>query len=501
MTEEYVLAYDLGTSGVKGVVVSKQGEVLASSTADYPYRIPQPGWGEQDPEDYWQGVCCVTRQAIAESGISPSQIGAIAFGTLWKGVIPVDSEGNALRSSILWLDSRATEQAKQLNEHFKTTRFVPTDYWSKLMWLWQNEPDLVEKATWILEVNSYLKYRATGVTAVDISNCFTRSFDPELDAFDEAVLRYIGIGRDKFPECVPATKQVGLLKEPAASQMGLIPGIRVFAGNTDIQGVTVGAGAAAIGGVHGYFGSSGWLGFTVPHDQTFRGAAFDAQRDVVMSGMKSVGLTMTWLAKTFYSHEFAELGDEVYQRMSLDADQVPPGSDGVLATGWIYGEYPPQAGMDAGASFVGLKACHDRRNIVRAVMEGICLHLKQRTLDTCRVKGVAFPQRIRAVGGGACSDVWMQILADVFHATVEVPEAPRHAGAIGTAYSALIGMGICPDYETAGERVRLLRCFEPNPKAVLTYEKLYSGYIQLYGALKPIMNIMNEARENNESDE
>jgi len=495
---ELVLAYDLGTSGVKGVLVSTDGEVAASATAGYPYRIPQPGWAEQEPEDYWNGVCSVTHQVLEESGIPPSQIAGIAFGTLWKGVIPVDSDGNVLRSSILWLDSRAGKEAKCLNAHFGTTRFEPTDYWSKLLWLNRNEPETVSKAKWILEVNSYLKLRATGNTAVDISNCFTRSFDPELDAFDADVLAYIGISRDKFPECVPATRKTGVLTETAASQMGLVPGIPVFAGNTDIQGVTVGAGTAGIGGVHGYFGSSGWLGFTVPHHKSLRGASFDEHRDVVLSGMKSVGLALTWVAKNVYSHEYEQLGEGVYELISRDAAQIPPGAGGVLATGWIHGENPPQADLTMGASFLNLKSCHDRRHIARAVMEGICLHLKQRTVDSCRWKGLPYPERIHAVGGGACSDVWMQILADVLNVTVAVPASPRHAGAVGTAYCALIGLGLCPDYETAGKRLKIQRTFTPEPKAAGTYEQVYDAYTQLYTTLKPIVHIMNEVRENHE---
>ena len=347
-------------------------------------------------------------------------------------------------------------------------------------------------------MNSYLKYRATGVAAVDISNCFTRSFDPEMDAFDAEVLDYIGISREKFPECVPATMQTGRLTADGAAQMGLTPGIPVFAGNTDIQGVTVGAGAAAIGSVHSYFGSSGWVGFTVPHHKSLRGASFDEHRDVVLSGMKSVGLTLTWVAKNLYAYEFEQLGEGVYERISQDAAQVPPGSGGILATSWIHGEYLPQADLTMGASFLNLKSCHDRRHMARAVMEGICLHLKQRTLDSCRLKGLPYPKHIHAVGGGACSDVWMQILADVLNVTVAVPASPRHAGAVGTAYCALIGLGVCPDYETAGKRLRIQRRYSPDPKNVALYESVFSGYTQLYTALKPIMTILNEVREKHE---
>lgn len=495
MEKRYVLAYDLGTSGVKGAVVTLDGKVTAAASSGYPYRIPQPGWAEQKPEDYWQGVCRVTEQVLEIAGVEPGEIAGIAFGTLWKGIIPVDRQGNVLRSSILWLDGRAVEQAQKLNAHFQTTRFNPTDYWSKLYWLREHEPDVVENAQWILEVNSYLKWKATGKAAVDISNCFTRSFDPALDAFDRDVLAYIGIPREKFPPLVRATDRVGELTERAAAELHLIPGIPVFGGNTDIQGVAVGAGSSAIGGVHAYFGSSGWIGFTIAHTERSFGASFDEKRDVLLSGMKGVGLALNWVATRLYREEFDRLGEGVYQLIDRDVSQIPAGSDGVLATGWFYGENPPQSDADAGAVFLNLKALHDRRHMARAVMEGICFYLKQRTRDTCSYRRLEWPRQICAVGGGACSDVWMQILADVLNVTIRVPESPRHAGAVGTACGALIGLGVWEDYQVVGDRLQIYRCHTPNPKNTEIYEKVFSAYTRIYGALKPIYEILNEKRK------
>lgn len=289
MKQKYVLAYDLGTSGVKGALVTLDGSVVATATANYPYQIPAQGWGEQNPEDYWRGVCTVTKEVLDRSGISPESIAGMAFGTLWKGIIPIDRDGNVLRSSILWLDSRAGDQARRLNEHFKEQLFSPSDYWPKLMWLRENEPDTVEKAEVILEVNSYLKWKATGNASMDISNCYVRSFDPEMDAFYAEVFEFMDFPREKFPPFTDAHEMVGHVTEEAARQMGLVPGIPVFGGNNDIQGVTVGAGCSAVGGVHIYFGSSGWTGFTVPHSAMSRVSHIDKEREVWMASIRAVG--------------------------------------------------------------------------------------------------------------------------------------------------------------------------------------------------------------------
>ena len=260
MDQRYVLAYDLGTSGVKGALVNMQGEVIDTATADYLLYTPQPNWAEQDPEQYWQGVCEVTRQVLKKAGAAPESVAGMAFGTQWKGIIPVDKDGKVLHNSIIWLDARAVDQAKRLNEKFGEGLFAASDYWPKLMWLQENEPECIENAQLILEANSFLKWKATGAGAIDISNCFVRSFDPKVEKLYEEILEFAGIPQEKFPGYVRAQDLVGHVTEKAAAELGLVPGIPVFGGNSDIQAIAVGAGCSDIGGVHMYFGSSGWVG-------------------------------------------------------------------------------------------------------------------------------------------------------------------------------------------------------------------------------------------------
>lgn len=494
MEQHYVLAYDLGTSGVKCALVTPEGTLVASATAGYGLHIPKPGWAEQNPEDYWHGVCNVTKETLRLAGIPAQQVIGMAFGTLWKGIIPIDSQGNVLRHSILWLDKRAGEQARRLNDFLGVKRYSAVDYWPKLLWLRENEPEIMENASMILEVNSYLKWKATGKAAVDISNCYTHSFDPSQDAYYDRLFAFMDIPREKFPQWVDAAAPVGLVTDQAAQELGLVPGIPVFGGNNDIQGVTVGSGCSAAGGVHIYFGSSGWMGFTVPHRETSASSPFDRDRDIFIAGMKSIGLTTNWMAEKLYSNESAQMGGGVFGFMDEEAARVDAGSDGLLATPWLYGENPPQAGLDAGGCFLNLKPNHTRGHMARAMMEGICFHLKQRAQYFCDIKGFPWPTAVNAVGGGACSDVWMQILADVLNMPVRVPAAPRHAGTVGTAYSAIIGLGLCSGYDDAARKLRFDRIFTPNSDAVAIYEKQYRVYTQLYGTLQSIFAQLNDMR-------
>ena len=230
MQKQYVLAYDLGTSGVKGALVDFDGVLIAATTVDYPRYTPREGWAEQDPEDYWKGVCAVTEKVLERANVTPDQIKGIAFGTLWKGIIPI-AEGRALRRSILWLDGRAADQAERINARFPQSNYSGYDYWPKLMWLRENEPELIEKAEMILEVNSFLKWKATDVAAIDISNSFLRSFDGGLDAYYQDLMEFIGISREKIPGYVDATQPVGCVTPKAAGELGVLPGTPVFGGS------------------------------------------------------------------------------------------------------------------------------------------------------------------------------------------------------------------------------------------------------------------------------
>ncbi len=494
--QRFVLAYDLGTSGVKAALVNLQGEVIDTATVDYSLFIPQPGWAEQDPDQYWEGVCTVTKQVLQQSGVTPGAVIGLAFGTQWKGIIPVDRQGNILHRSIIWLDSRAADQARRLNERFGEGMFNATDYWPKLMWLRENDPESIENAAIILEANSFLKWKATSVAAVDISNCFVRSVDPKLEQLFKDILDFSDIPQDKFPKMVRAEELVGYVTTEAAEELGLAPGTPVFGGNTDIQAIAVGAGCSELGGVHMYFGSSGWIGYTLPHSsEQIYVSPFDEQRDIVIFSMQAIGLSLNWVIKNFYGREWAEMSSNVFEFVNQDMKDIPPGSEGAFATPWFYGEVPPLLGEEARGNFINLGPQHGRRHLAHAIMEGVCYQLKMGGLHNQKVKGYPWPKVVNVVGGGSSSDIWMQMLADIMNIPVRVPHATRHSGAVGTAYSALIGLGICSDYAEAAKRVQIDRSFEPIPENVAAYEKYFPVFETLYKQLEPVFIRMNHTVE------
>lgn len=484
--KKYVLAYDLGTSGVKGALVTPEGDVAYTATVSYPLYTADGGIAEQDPADYWRGVCSVTRAVLEKGNIAPEDVMGIALDTMWKGIIPVDDAGNVLHRSIIWLDSRSVEEAKLLNERFGEGTFNSADYWPKLFWLRRNRPEVFENAVTVFEVNSYIKWRATGVASVDEGNSFVHSCDPKLDAIYAEMMDFMGIPREKFPPAAPSHDLVGYVTKEASAELGLPAGVPVFGGTSDINAIAMGAGTAAIGGVHIYFGSSGWIGYTLAHEfKTLYISPFDKKRDVFIMGSQAIGLSFNWAVDRFYAEEKKQLGDAVFAFVDKQLESIPAGSEGVFATPWFYGERPPLFGRDARGNFLGLGTQHDRRHITRAVMEGVCYQLKM-GVEYNKDNGRPLPAKVCAVGGGACSELWMQILADVLNVKIEVPAATRHAGALGTAYCALVGLGLCDDIEDAARRVKIVKVYTPNPEAVAVYEKGYRVFEKIYGTLAPL---------------
>jgi len=490
--EKYVISYDLGTSGVKVALVDLTGKFLYDATENYSLITPQPGWAEQDPMEYWDSVCKATKRVLEKSGFDPADAQGLAIGTMWKGIIPVDAEGNVLHNSIIWMDNRAEDQAKRLNAHFGKELFCGADYWPKLMWFRENCPDLYDKAVTILETNSFLKWKATGVAMVDIANHFTRSFDTEVQEFYNEYLRFCDIDLDKFPPLAVATDFVGHISEEGAKAMGLVPGIPVYAGCSDISAIPIGCASTNIDAVHTYFGSSGWVGVSKKHVAgDVYVSPFDPERDIKIHGTQAVGLALNWAVEQLYHKEFEEMGGAVYDFINQDIADIPAGSNGLFVTPWVRGERPPCFSEAARGCFLNLNSTHDRRHMMRALMEGVCYTLKmvsQEYWNEIEEK----PACINAVGGGACSDVWMQSLANILNIPVNVPRFPRHAGAVGVAYCALIGLGYCKDYDAISEQLVIERRFEPQPEMVKLYEEGFEIFKGLYGMLEPLFLRMNQ---------
>ena len=488
----YILSYDFGTSGVKAVVVDINGTVLSSTTSNYNLYTPQAGWGEQDTGEYWSAVCTATKQVLSDASISSSLIRGIVFGTMWKSVIPIDKQGNVLYRSIIWLDGRAGREAAQLNLRLGTNTYCDKDYIPRLMWVKENQPDIYEKTAYFLEANSWLKFRATGKIGVDLTNCFTSTPNATLQKEFDRILAAADLDKNKFGPVVMPWDEVGGLTQDAADELGLAAETPVFGGCGDIPAIAVGSGCSAVGDAHLYLGSSGWLVVLSETQQKDIGELYQSLspgKEIMLYVVQATCMALEWAIEQFYRQEKAELKGSIFDLINEEIGQISPGCLNMIATPWFHGERPPLS-QNAKALFFNITSLHDRRHMVRALLEGICYTMRAKIETYTQETGIAIDS-IRVVGGGTGGDKWMQIMADILGIPIEIPSGARHAGAVGAAYCAFIGLGICRDFDDAKKMVHIERRYQPDSANAETYTKLYEVFLQLFPMLKDAYDTLN----------
>ncbi len=494
--EKLVAAYDFGTSGAKLAFVNLEGNVRHVSSGSYSFCTPQLGWAEMDPGVYWDTACVLMQRLLAQSGVRAEDIAAIVFGTIWKGIIPISKDGRVLCPSMLWLDGRAHAQAEALNARFGENIFHHKDYWSKLYWLKQNRPDVFAEAAHILDFNAFLKWKATGEISADLANHYTRSFDGRTQAFYDAYLQYCGIDAALFPPITDCTDLVGQVTSAAVACLGVSKGTPVYGGCTDVMAIPVGAGATCVGDSHIYLGTSGWFGQITPvaaRVHPVLAAPFCREADVSINGINAACSAIDWAIARFYAEERRTLGDGVYPYLETDLADIPAGSDRLLATNWLYGERPPVP-EEAYAMFLNVTYRHDRRHFVHAMREA-CLYMLRWRREAVEQRYGHPCTALRAVGGGAKSAQWMQMLADVMQVPVETVAHTQHAGAAGVACCALIGMGVFSGFADARRCARVEHVYLPEQEASEKYERMYRAYLDVTAEMAGAFRILGRLEE------
>lgn len=484
---EVVVTYDCGTTSVKAAVVDLDGHVLAHANGTYPLDRAHPGWAEQNPDLLWQAVAEAGRQALSSVGGGAvtdvsTRVVACVFVAPWKAIIPLGRDGQVLAPAITWLDDRAAQARIDLSRRLGVAAGNGVDYWSKLLWLREHRRDVWDAAHHVVGLNTYFKYRATGELVTESSDDF---FHPPATAARsrfETLRTEADLPEHLFPASAPSSAVIGQVSARAAVELGVPAGTPVLNGFGDLPGITTGAGRAGEGDAHIYIGTSSWLvSVTEPREEL--GAAFDFTLDatrscVAVGALQSACLALDWITAQTYRAEQQQLGATFWDYLNAEIAQVPPAMDGMLGTHWLRGE-PGPIGWDMTGIFTGLSVEHDRRHMVRAVMESIAMTHRwswQRLLAA----GPAPTKPLRVVGGGASSDVWLQILADVLGRPVEAPTDPRYTGTRGAFYCALVGLDAACDYEQAAKEFDLpTRSFTPNPSAQAHYDEVFDRYVRL----------------------
>jgi xylulokinase len=350
-----------------------------------------------------------------------------------------------------------------------------------------------------LDVNGYLIYRSTGNMVMEWSGASVFGIDLKKKTWLKSVFRYVGLDPGKCPPLVRSIDQVGVLSREAAGDLGLPEGMPVIAGAGDAACAAVGSGAVGEGEGHVYLGTSGWVGIVTRRTPKGKhGVATihsaDPDKAFLIAETETAGACLQWAGDELYKSEKANPEiPNVFDFMDGEVERVPPGSNYLIFTPWMYGERAPIADCNVRSSFLNLSANHTRENMLRAVYEGIAYNIRWlvEIVDT----QFKFPlPKLRVIGGGAKSAPLMQILSDVTHRQVETVRDPQEAGAVGAALVAAVGMGVYPDFAALKNVVKVDRVFEPREENSGIYDSLFNSYQESYKSLRGFYKRLNEKR-------
>lgn len=499
--KRYLLGIDIGTSACKIAIFNREGNVMATASGDYPVYYPHPGWAEQNPEEWWSAVCKAIREALEQGNIAPEEIAGVGIdGQSWSA-IAVDEDGNVLTNTPIWMDTRAKDICEELSEKIGADRifevagnpFQPSYATAKIIWYQRNLPEVYEKIDKILQSNSYIAYRLTGVMSQDVSQGYGfHCFDMRKGVWSEEMCKELGIPRKMLPDIYPCHEIVGTVTEKAAKECGLAVGTPVVAGGLDAACGALGTGVIHSGETQEQGGQAGGMSICI---DTYKAdprmiLSFHVVPDcwLLQGGTTGGGGVMRWLEREFADFEREEgkrIGKSSLQIFNEIAKEVAPGSDGLVFLPYMSGERSPIWDPDAKGVFYGLDFSKTKGHFVRAAMEGVALSLKH-NLEVAKEAG-ADVSVLRAMGGSANSLLWTQIKSDVTGKPIVVPSSDT-ATTLGAAILAGVGIGMYQDFEEAvALTVENKRFHEPNEENFKVYKKSYEIYLELYTQLKDTM--------------
>jgi xylulokinase len=489
---DLVLGLDCSTTAAKAVVWSLDGSSVAVGRSAYNHSSPQPGWGEQDPVDWWNATVAAIGFACRQ--IDPSRLGAITITHQRETFVCLDKDGHALRPAMLWLDTRATDQVNHLGSDLihEVTGKPPNTAtsWYKLAWLAEHEPRCIEATSKVADVHSYLVHRLTGEWRTSYG-----SVDPlgVLDLRDFTLSRdlvdQVGLRPDHFPELCAPGEVLGTLRDDVAELLGLNRGLKVVAGLGDGQSAGLGVGITAPGEAYLNLGTgivSGSFSASYGIDRSFR----------TMAG----GVPGTYIFETFFGggtynlnwfvQQFSGIGEKPFgldlapeQILESAAAGLPAGADGLLSLPYLTGVLTPYWDSTARGVLFGLTGRHGKAHVYRAILEGLAM--EQRLSTTGAEAASDLPiKRFLAMGGGARSPLWCQIVADVLGKPVSVAREPE-ATCLGAGILAAYGAGYFGSvHEAAAAMTGTGISYEPRPAQCARYDKLYGLYKDIYPALR-----------------
>ena len=511
MGSDHVLAIDLGTGGPKAALVDVEGRIVAHEFEPTPIELLGDGGAEQDPDAWWEAITAAVRRVLGRGDVPVDQVVAVSVTSQWSGTVAVDAEGRHLHPAVIWMDSRgagyvkdlvssrlnvAGYEPRRLRHWISRTGAVPSlsgkDPIGHILWLRHERPEVYRSAHRFLEPCDYLNARLTGrqVASFDsiVAHWLTDNRNLSEVAYDPQLLTWCGLSESQLPELVPSASVIGEVLPEVAGDWGLRPGTRVVTATGDVHSAVVGSGALGDFEGHLYMGTSSWLSCHMPDKRTD-----------LLHGMAALPSAVPGRYFLANEHEVGGgallwLRDEVGLVDDLDqaneiASRADPGSGRVVFTPWLNGERSPVDDHTIRGGWNNLSLSTTRADLVRSVFEGVAYN--SRWLLDAVERFVKRPMDgLNFIGGGATSDLWCQIHADICDRTIRRVADPQHANTRGAAFVAWLALGRT-SLEALNRSVTIDRVFHPDPVAREAHAPLYAEFAKLYKANRSIHRRLN----------
>jgi xylulokinase len=492
-----VLAYDIGTSGLKAVAVDRDGRVLASTRRAYGLRTFDDGAVEQDLYAIEAALVEATRELLTDRGVAAASIEGIGVTAQMFDLAPVDATGRSTVPMLSWLDQRCVREADALAASIDRTAqavafgsiITAKDVVPKILWLRDRAPDAWAGTRWLLDCKEAIVLRLTGRAVIDPAGALAfRLYDPALGEWSTDLCDRLGIPIERLPAVEPSTSIAGGLLPAVAAGLGLRAGIPVVVGTGDVPASQLGAGATDPGDAHVSLGTAVYFGITTdrpvsdPSGQLGVIGHADPDLWILWLEVATGGGALSWLLRLLGDGD--DPGSAALANVDRGVAAVADEMDGLLFAPWLSGERVPVFDDRIRGAFVGLGLRHGRSHLVRALMEGVGYQMRW-ALQYGAAYGVPIGS-IRGVGGGFIGTSWTQIIADILGRPIAAIEHPQDAAAVGAAACALVGIGAQPDLRFVRERVRVERVFEPDPSRMAGHAAAFERFCRLYDALAPL---------------
>lgn len=508
---EYILGLDCGTTASKVAIFDLRGRMLSVSTQEYQLLTPSPLEVEIDPEHFWQAFVKGTHEALAQAAINPAQIRAFSLSAQGETMVLLDASGKPLRRAISWMDNRAQSEADAINRVFGDAIYpttgqvsaVPTWPAAKLLWIRKHEPDVFGRIHRVLLIEDYLLWRLTGEIACEGSLvCSTLYWDINSEQWWGDMLEFLELPSTSLPELRHSGSPIGHILPEAARELGLADDVVVSMGALDQV-----CGSIGVGNVRtGIFSENTGAALAICVLQQPGKPVFDPGRQMpvhyhglpgryMFHTFTTGGMVYRWFRDQFCAEEMAEAesrGVDAYQLVTDAAGHVSAGSDGLLMLPHLQGAMAPETNPHAKGVFFGVTLSHGKSHFARSILEAIAFTVRRNLEVIERIGGDV--DEIRVLGGGAKSDLWNQIKADVTGKRIVKTES-EEAACLGAAIFAGHGAGFFSSVEAAAEQMLVVnRAYEPDPDVRGTYDAAYSRYVALYESLVDVFAIDVSAR-------